>query len=202
MGDKKTNTTQQILNVALDLFAERGFHGTSMREIADGVGIRQSSIYNHFSGKKEILKQLFLAFGPATIKEELTSKKLKNKISQPYEFLQSFVQLIIKELSNEQEQKFLQVMLREHTNKVVRKAIKEKLFMRNRKLIADAFEQMMKQELIKEGDPLDFATEFIGPLIFLRLEYLLSASTEEDLNYLQQSAQRHVEFFWQAIKKE
>lgn len=48
----------QIVDVAARLFATRGFAATSTREIADGVGIRQASLYYHFSGKDEILGEL------------------------------------------------------------------------------------------------------------------------------------------------
>lgn len=40
------------------LFAERGYHGTSTRDIADKVGMRQPSIYSHFATKHLILAEL------------------------------------------------------------------------------------------------------------------------------------------------
>lgn len=42
------------------LFYEKGYHGTSMREIADAVGIKAGSLYNHFAGKQEILYRIAL----------------------------------------------------------------------------------------------------------------------------------------------
>lgn len=49
---------EQILEAAARLFAGKGFAGTSTREIADAVGIRQASLYYHFAGKDEILTEL------------------------------------------------------------------------------------------------------------------------------------------------
>jgi AcrR family transcriptional regulator len=49
---------EQILDAAAALFAEHGVAGTSTRMIADRVGIRQASLYHHFSGKDEILGEL------------------------------------------------------------------------------------------------------------------------------------------------
>lgn len=50
---------EQILDVAARLFVDRGFEGTSTRELAEAVGIRQASVYYHFpSGKDEILAEL------------------------------------------------------------------------------------------------------------------------------------------------
>lgn len=44
-----------IIDAAITLFREHGYHGTSMRDIARAVGIRKASLYHHFEGKQEIL---------------------------------------------------------------------------------------------------------------------------------------------------
>lgn len=44
-------TADRILNAAEELFAEQGYAGTSLREVADRVGLRIPSLYNHFSSK-------------------------------------------------------------------------------------------------------------------------------------------------------
>ena len=42
---------EQILDVALTLFATKGFEGTAMSEIASAVGVRKAFIYSHFKSK-------------------------------------------------------------------------------------------------------------------------------------------------------
>lgn len=44
-----------ILERALELFAQRGYAGTSVRDIASGTGIRAASIYAHFASKEHVL---------------------------------------------------------------------------------------------------------------------------------------------------
>jgi AcrR family transcriptional regulator len=51
-------TRQRILETAAALFAKRGFYGTSTREIADEVGIRQPSLFHHFESKQRLLAEL------------------------------------------------------------------------------------------------------------------------------------------------
>lgn len=51
-------TRERILECAADLFAARGYHGTSTREIARRVGIRQPSLFHHFPTKRGILAEL------------------------------------------------------------------------------------------------------------------------------------------------
>lgn len=55
-------TSRAILDAAADLFARRGYDGVSVREIAQGAGIRESSVYNHFSSKADILSALYDEF--------------------------------------------------------------------------------------------------------------------------------------------
>ena len=51
-------TRQRIIEAAAALFATRGFHGTSTRDIAKEVGIRQPSLFHHFPTKQSILAEL------------------------------------------------------------------------------------------------------------------------------------------------
>jgi AcrR family transcriptional regulator len=54
------STRERILDVALDLFTDQGFDGTSMREIAERLRITKPSIYYHFASKEEILLALHM----------------------------------------------------------------------------------------------------------------------------------------------
>ena len=44
-----------VLAVAVELFNERGYDGTSMRDLAARLGIAKSAIYHHVAGKEELL---------------------------------------------------------------------------------------------------------------------------------------------------
>jgi AcrR family transcriptional regulator len=54
------NTRERILDVALDLFIEQGFDGTSLREIAEQLGVTKAALYYHFTSKDDILMALHL----------------------------------------------------------------------------------------------------------------------------------------------
>lgn len=53
-------TRRRVLEAALVLFAERGYHGVSMRDLAAEVGMRASSLYVHVPSKEDLLLQLIL----------------------------------------------------------------------------------------------------------------------------------------------
>ena len=48
------NTKDRILDAALTLFAEKGYHTVSVAQIADAVGIKAPSLYKHYKSKRDI----------------------------------------------------------------------------------------------------------------------------------------------------
>ena len=52
------STKDKILEVSLELFSKRGFSAVSVRDIAAEVGVRESAMYKHFSGKRAVFDRL------------------------------------------------------------------------------------------------------------------------------------------------
>jgi AcrR family transcriptional regulator len=64
-GDRARRTADrhaEILAAALELMAEQGYHGTSLRELAKRLGISQPSLYHYFSSKEELAEQIIEAY--------------------------------------------------------------------------------------------------------------------------------------------
>ncbi|MFT3852536.1 MAG: TetR/AcrR family transcriptional regulator [Ilumatobacteraceae bacterium] len=65
---------EQILDVAVQVFARNGFHGTSMNDVADAAGVTKPVLYQHFDSKQELYlaligevgRRLLLAITKAT----------------------------------------------------------------------------------------------------------------------------------------
>ena len=55
---RQEDTKQKILDEALRLFSERGYDAVSVGEIAQAVGVKAPSLYNHFPGKQAIFEAL------------------------------------------------------------------------------------------------------------------------------------------------
>ena len=49
---------KQLLDVALQVFAERGFHPTSMNDLAEAAGVTKPVLYQHFGSKRELYLEL------------------------------------------------------------------------------------------------------------------------------------------------
>ena len=55
---KMNDTRDSILQTALDLFIEQGYETTSLREIAERVGVTKAALYYHFASKEELFRTL------------------------------------------------------------------------------------------------------------------------------------------------
>jgi AcrR family transcriptional regulator len=62
--DRHEHTRTAILQAAHDLFLKQGYHGTSMRQIAQAAQIALGGLYNHFASKENVFEAVFLAFHP------------------------------------------------------------------------------------------------------------------------------------------
>ena len=54
---RDTYTPDTLLSVAVQVFNERGYDGTSMEHLSRAAGISKSSIYHHVTGKEELLRR-------------------------------------------------------------------------------------------------------------------------------------------------
>lgn len=68
---------KDILEAAAQIISVKGFHGTSMQDIAEAVDLRKSSLYHHISSKQEILVELLDTALDMLIEE------LERVVSQP-----------------------------------------------------------------------------------------------------------------------
>jgi len=78
-----TGTKEKIFDTAVDLFSKLGYNGVSVRKIAYGAGIKESSIYNHFKNKEDILNCIFNYFH----EEMLAIRPDENELMYEIEFM-------------------------------------------------------------------------------------------------------------------
>lgn len=70
--DKYENQRQTAVRAAAAVFAEKGYHGSSTRDIAERMGIKQGSLYYYFESKEEALAEVCL-FGMQDYAERMNS---------------------------------------------------------------------------------------------------------------------------------
>ena len=59
IGDPMQDKKERILETALKLFARKGFHSTSMQEIAEESNVAKGSLYTYFQSKDDLLYSIF-----------------------------------------------------------------------------------------------------------------------------------------------
>ena len=74
MQTKREKTHRMVLDAAAKLFSEQGYHGTSLKSIAEAVNMQAGSLYYHFSSKDQLMqdvlnKSIYIIY--STVKTEM-----------------------------------------------------------------------------------------------------------------------------------
>ena len=72
-----SGTRKLIFDASIRLFASKGYEEVSIRDIADAVGIKPASIYNHFTSKDEILETIYQYYKEGRLNNRSNEDKLK-----------------------------------------------------------------------------------------------------------------------------
>lgn len=198
--EEARDTRRLILDAALDLFSEGGFAGTSMRQIAKTVGVRESALYHHFPSKVAIFEALLREMGPGK-SERLESLDLDALLVDGLEpLLRFFVHILIEDWATPREQKFIRLVMAE-APRLREAGVLHGSVMGARERMGRLFKELMRRGAIRPGDPELFAVEFMGPLLMLRLMHLVMAE-EPDVERLRSRGEAHVRHFCEAVKVE
>jgi AcrR family transcriptional regulator len=196
---KYPDTKKVILEKSLDFFSTHGYAGTSIRQIAKAVGIRESAIYNHFKSKEEIFLAIISDYKSKDPVKDILTDELLDDLSDPQKFLFNFSKRIVEKWNEPEERKFIRLVLLEQFIKVgsVELSISKNLF-GFRSMCKIIFSEMIKAGAIKNISPEVLAEEFLTPLLSFRIEFL-SDDTTDYLEKAYDAAAKHVNFFWSGI---
>lgn len=104
----KTQTKDKIFDTALDLFSKKGYDSVSVRTIASEVGIKESSIYNHYSSKKDILMSILNYFEEYFKGNPLDDENIRKLLEEnPEEFYHQGSEIFKQQIF---EEKILKIM--------------------------------------------------------------------------------------------
>jgi AcrR family transcriptional regulator len=94
---KGERTRAVIMDAAYALFLEQGFHGTSMRQVADRAGMAVGGIYNYYSSKEELFRAILLERHPY---QQILPLLVNAPGESVEEFVQNGARSMIAELGN------------------------------------------------------------------------------------------------------
>lgn len=195
-----SSTRARILAAALDLFAQHGFGGASMRELARRVGIRESSLYNHFPGKAAILEAIVHEHGPASSASRLEEPRYRALARQPAAFCRQFALDLVEQWSDPAEHQFQKVITAER-NRVpgIRAKFADEFYSREQNLMTDYFRGFALAGLISTPDPRETARLFAAGLIYIRLEHYVMGAQPSPRPKVIEAIDRYLDFFMSLI---
>jgi AcrR family transcriptional regulator len=160
-------TRQAILDAALDLFGDRGFFGTTLRDVAERVGVRDSAIYNYFPSKESLFQALIALDHDS--RHERISAALDDPSSDPRQVLERLAHQILDDFATPRQQQLFRILMSDGLR--LARAGRLNLVDRigsGRTRIRDAMRAFIDRGWLRDGDPEVLAISFGGPLLVWR----------------------------------
>ena len=205
------NTKEKIFDVSLELLSKKGYDSVSLREIAEEVGIKKSSIYSHYPSKEAILMDIFEYFTDLfkydellNSKELLLSEDNEILLENPEQFYHQGSEAIKEMFLNERNLKIWKlIFIQMHYNENIR------IFFQNEILVKpllfwNGFFTILKEKGIirKECNPKLLAKEYYSFPIYLLLEMCAKYDDipQESLDDFFKQAEDHAKFLLESVK--
>lgn len=200
----KKPTKEKIFDVSIDLFSQKGFNAVSVREIARGVGIRESSIYNHYKSKEAILDAIIDYFKSELASSSPPEEEMEKLMETPEMFFEVGGKAFIERMNAPKTEKIWRIISIElYHNEKIREFFKRELLEVPLAVWEEIFTKIIEKGSIKQLDPKVMAYEYFYFAIFLYFEHFVLNYGETDETFMELVWERmsnHAEFILDAIK--
>jgi AcrR family transcriptional regulator len=190
-------TKQRILEEAIELISQKGYNGVSIRELARSVGIKESSIYNHYGSKDEILTSIFNLFTSGMEGTVLTEEEIDERISalSPEEFWKVGTSRFMAATGDPRMEKISLIVFQEmFRDGRARDIALRELFSRQQELVELIFTKMKGRGIVGQVDTKALANAYSYPMLALRFEYNLLKFWGMDTGPVEEKMAQHIRF--------
>ncbi|WP_407410146.1 TetR/AcrR family transcriptional regulator [Methanobrevibacter sp.] len=180
-------TKDKILDVSIDLFSKYGYDGVSVRQIAREVGIRESSIYNHYSNKQAILKAILDYYVEEMISDDIPLEQASLNLDRGFDyFYKAGCDAFLSKLKKDRMMKITRLFFIEsYHNDEVKNFLKEAIINAPVKGWIDLFNLMKAKNIIREDcDVKQLSESFFYYGMFLLYEHFILNYPEDDEEFL------------------
>lgn len=200
---KKKSTKNKILDVSIDLFSQKGYNGVSVREITKEVGIKESSLYNHFKSKDEILEEIFSLFKqqftktlpPISMLDQIVS------VSTVQQFLEKGYENLKLHIDNPTNEKLWRILYIEHyRDSMAREIFLNDIIQSTLEFLEIAFEKFIEHGKIKRYSAHILAAEYQYPMFSMHAEYNMLRFDNKDTSRIEARMKEHIAFFLEHVE--
>ena len=167
-------TRQAILDAALALFAEKGYFGTSLREVAGAVGVRESALYNYFPSKEALFEALLAA--ESAEKGEQVSAILEAPADNARDLLLRLAELALDRFVLPRQQQLFRILMSDgmRLEREGRINLLERM-QSIQPLMEKIMTRLIAEGWLRDADPEVLVMQFFGPLLFWRHLHAIGA---------------------------
>ena len=186
-------TRQAILDAALGLFADKGYFGTSLRDVAGAVGIRESAIYNYFPGKEALFDALLAA--ESAEKQERLTALLEAPLGDGRKALEALVEFFLDRFVQPRQQQLFRILLSDGLRlaREGRINLLERMGS-HRPRFAALMQRLIDAGVLRDADPELLLLEFLGPLMMWRQLHAIG-DNRAVIRHRRAFARAHVDHF-------
>jgi AcrR family transcriptional regulator len=200
-GEKATK--EKIFDAAVDLFADRGYDGVSIRDIAKAVGIKESSVYKHYASKDEILddifeymkKRLYLDTVPDNYAAFVDSVPVETILANGLGELASFMR-------DPYMLKIMRIITIEmYHNERIRGFFREQMFVRPVDEMETLFRMLGERGKIKDYDPRALATAYFAFSVYMYFDtFMIRYGEPLDFEGVERKSRAQMKLFVEMLK--
>lgn len=203
MSKDKKSTKERIFEAAVHLFSTKGYSGTSMRDLAKAVGIKESSLYNHYAGKDAILESVLEyymeGFKAATAPPDDMVKFMT--ITDPLEFWLAGAEEYFKKIPPLMEPVSRILINEMFLDQRCRKFVLHSMFTTQKEFSEFMLRGLQEKGMIKDCDLQTTATQYVYMLQGLDIENKLLSMEGLGPEEIQKNIIKHITFFIEGLRK-
>jgi len=195
-------TKNRILKISSGLFAHKGYNGVSVHEIAAQAGIKESSLYNHFKSKADILDtllDLFMRELPLTRPSESELNQMVT-LMEPRELLKNLVLVSSRNISKTLANTAMIINLEKFHYSKAAALYFDYVVDEPASFYERLFLKMAEQRKIKAIDARAFAEQYNYAYIALTKEYYMAENGFTDMKSVMEKLKKTIDFFCDLMK--
>ena len=203
----RTDNKQKIFDISIDLFSRFGYNGVSIRQIASKVGIKESSIYNHYNSKEAILDSILNYYIERMLAQDIPLDDASANLDVGFDhFYQMGLNAFAMQLKDEKMSKITRIILIEsYHNERINDFLKKSILEDAIKGWIALFELMKSKKLIREdADSLQLAESFYKYGLFLLYEHYIINYHEDDEIFVErlcEKSKNHIELLFESVRR-